>query len=141
MIDTLRIVLGTAFALYFKTHAAHWNCVGPDFYQLHKMLEEQYTDIWESIDDIAEEIRKIDYFVSYDALKCLSYSKIEPLSEIPDMKNLLIILVADNEKMIEILKNAFAEAEQENNQGLMNFLADRMDKHSKFRWMLRATAR
>ena len=37
------------------------------------------------------------------------------------MKNLLIILVADNEKMIEILKNAFAEAEQENNQGLMNF--------------------
>jgi DNA-binding ferritin-like protein len=45
----------------------------------------------------------------------------------------------DNQKLIELLNTCFASAEQENKQGIMDFLATRLDAHEKHGWMLRST--
>jgi DNA-binding ferritin-like protein len=47
-------------------------------------------------------------------------------------------LLANNGQMIELLNQCFAEAEQENQQGIMDFLAERIDAHGKHGWMLRS---
>jgi starvation-inducible DNA-binding protein len=54
-------VLADTFALYLKTHNFHWNVEGPMFNTLHLMFMEQYTELWNALDAIAERIRSLGY--------------------------------------------------------------------------------
>ena len=47
--------------LYLKTHNYHWNVTGELFHSLHEQFEEQYTELAEAIDEIAERIRSLGY--------------------------------------------------------------------------------
>jgi DNA-binding ferritin-like protein len=47
-------------------------------------------------------------------------------------------LLSDNTQVIDLLNQCFAEAEQENQQGIANFIAERLDAHGKHGWMLRS---
>src|SRR3569832_2060478 len=51
--------LADLFVLYTKTRNYHWNVVGEHFRDLHKLLEEQYTELEEAIDLVAERSRKL----------------------------------------------------------------------------------
>ncbi len=57
--DGLSRLLADTFVLYLKTHGFHWNVVGPRFYELHKLFEDQYNALWESLDEIAERLRAL----------------------------------------------------------------------------------
>jgi DNA-binding ferritin-like protein len=47
-------------------------------------------------------------------------------------------LHADNQKMIELLKEVFKVAEEADEQGIANFIAERLDAHGKHGWFLRS---
>lgn len=47
-------------------------------------------------------------------------------------------LLADNDTLINVITDAFHEAEKANEIGLSNFLQDRIDHHKKHGWMLKA---
>jgi DNA-binding ferritin-like protein len=47
-------------------------------------------------------------------------------------------LYANNQQLIDLLNQTFAVAESENQQGIMDFLAARIDAHGKHGWMLRS---
>ena len=55
----LTTVLATEMTLYIKTRKAHWNVTGESFMELHKLFENQYKQLEESIDEIAERIGKL----------------------------------------------------------------------------------
>ena len=55
--NALKSVLADSYSLYFKTQNFHWNVTGPHFKSLHSLFEEQYTDLADAIDEIAERIR------------------------------------------------------------------------------------
>src|SRR5687768_7600580 len=42
---------------YQKLRNYHWNVKGSDFFDLHEQFEQQYTEVLENIDAIAERIR------------------------------------------------------------------------------------
>jgi DNA-binding ferritin-like protein len=47
-------------------------------------------------------------------------------------------LLGNNTQVIDLLNQCFSEAEQENQQGIANFIAERLDAHGKHSWMLRS---
>jgi DNA-binding ferritin-like protein len=47
-------------------------------------------------------------------------------------------LYEDNNKILELWKQAFKVAEQEDQQGICDFIASRIDAHGKHNWMLRS---
>jgi DNA-binding ferritin-like protein len=47
-------------------------------------------------------------------------------------------LLANNQQMIDLLNQCFAEAEQENQQGIADFVAGRLGQHGKYHWQLRS---
>ena len=47
-------------------------------------------------------------------------------------------LQEDNEAIQLILKQTFESATAEKNEGIANFIAERMDAHAKHGWMLRS---
>ena len=60
VVEGLSKLLADTYTLYLKTHNFHWNVTGPMFQTLHLMFQTQYTEMWTSIDLIAERIRSAD---------------------------------------------------------------------------------
>src|SRR6185437_7695272 len=52
-------LLADTYTLYLTTHNFHWNVTGPMFNTLHQMFMEQYTELWNAVDPIAERIRAL----------------------------------------------------------------------------------
>lgn len=55
----LNAVLADVYALYFKTKNFHWHMSGPQFRDLHKLLDQQADQIFAITDDLAERVRKV----------------------------------------------------------------------------------
>lgn len=142
LVQSMREILGTAFALYVKTHSFHWNVEGPSFPQLHALFNEQYNEIWESLDDIAEHLRTLDAYTPMSMERFLELSSIESAAPAPvPAAEMVVELMKDNETMISVLNEGITAATEVNEQGIINFLAGRIEAHAKHRWMLRATAK
>jgi starvation-inducible DNA-binding protein len=60
--QSLNKLLADEHVLYIKTRRAHWNVEGPDFLTIHRFFEEQYKQLEQMIDDIAERIRTIGHY-------------------------------------------------------------------------------
>ena len=58
LIEQLKVILGTNFALYLKSHNYHWNIEGSNFLQYHDFLNNFYTEVFAQTDLIAENIRE-----------------------------------------------------------------------------------
>lgn len=136
--DSMKVVLSTVFTLYLKAHRYHWNVEGSNFSEYHKFFGKVYENIWKSVDDIAEQIRALGEYAPGSFAEFHAFSDIEDETENPPAQQMFSILILDNQKVIETLNKAFILAQKESNQGLMNFLADRLDSHAKLGWMLKS---
>ena len=132
--------LADVTVMYHRTHGHHWNVVGTDFPQYHLKFEEIYTDVYESIDPLAENIRKLGVFVPF-RLKDLSGMASTPDDAVSGYhhETLVADLVSVNAEVLRSLNVAFQIASSENQQGIANFLADRIDSHQKWAWQLNAS--
>ena len=137
--DLLKTLLGTQFAHYIKSHAFHWNCEGPDFYQYHKFFQKIYEDAYSAIDPTAEYIRSLGEYAPGSMERFLELSVIQGQTKIPRARLMVEELLADSEIMVNLLDQCFAAATQENKQDVANFIAERLSQTNKFAWQLRAT--
>jgi starvation-inducible DNA-binding protein len=139
LIEKTKVLLATVFSFYMKTHNYHFNVVGPNFPQYHKFLNDLYDDVWESFDDIGEQIRQLDSFVpvSYSRFSELSLVKSETSVQ-KDTNKIFSILVSDNNTVIDILRQVYEMAEKEEEYGLSNFIQDRIQAHKKHGWMMKS---
>jgi len=139
LVNQMKVVLATNFSLYLKTHYFHWNIEGPNFPQYHEFLNNMYELFFEGVDIFAEEIRTLESYAPGSFRRYLELSKIEDELNVPTAQNMLKQLQTDNIRFIVEMKKANKMAEEENAVGLANILQDRIDKHYKYDWMLKAT--
>jgi starvation-inducible DNA-binding protein len=137
--DALKTLLATEYAFVIKAQLFHWNVEGPDFAQMHEFFGNIYEEVYEnSIDQTAEFIRILDDYAPGSFERFGELSVISGQTKIPRARLMIEELYANNQQMIELLNNTFSAAEQENQQGIMDFLAARIDAHGKHGWMLRS---
>lgn len=134
-----RIAFASETSFYLKTQSFHWNVEGSDFYEYHLLFERIYDEVYGSIDDFAEKIRAIGAYIPQSLHNLNMLTKIEDEDSVPSKDAMISELLSDNEKMILILKKTYDAAEAEGQHGFSNFLAERMDAHSKHGWFLRAS--
>ena len=139
LVDGMKVFLASNFTLYLKTHGAHWNVTGMFFQSLHALFEEQYTDLQEQVDTIAEKICELDHFAPASLQEYQNNSIIDDQIGVLDAKGYLERLLMDNERMIMFLNKLFGIAQSANNQAIMNYIAERLDQHAKNRWKLRTS--
>jgi starvation-inducible DNA-binding protein len=138
LIQQLKVILGTNFALYFKTHGFHWNVEGSDFPQYHKFLGKLYTSIFNNTDLIAEKIRMLDSYAPGSLLRMLELADLEESVIIPSPISMLAELKRDNDRLIVHLRAGIVAADQAGEPAVGNFLQDLLDQHQKHAWMLRS---
>lgn len=139
--DELATLQSDIVVLYFKAHGYHWNVEGSDFAAYHELFETIYEDVYSSIDPIAENIRKLG---KYSPFKLTTFSKQSTLKDtnVPtDSKSMAADLLTANEQVVTNLKAVFDSATKANEQGIANFIAERIDAHQKWSWQLRASTK
>lgn len=138
LVDNMKSLLASSFSLYLKATNFHWNVEGPDFPEYHEFLGDFYAEIYETIDPIAEYIRALDSYApaSLSKFQELTFIKDQTLQLLP--VDMFTELLSDSNIILEFLKATFDVASAENQQGIANFLAERIDAMQKHNWMIRS---
>jgi starvation-inducible DNA-binding protein len=139
LVDDLKTLLATQYAFVIKAQLFHWNVEGPDFAQLHEFFGDIYEEVYEnSIDQTAEFIRILDDYTPGSFERFAELSLITGQTKIPRARLMIEELFADAEQLIALLNQCFDVSEAEDQQGICDFLAGRIDAMGKHRWMLRS---
>ena len=139
LIQQLKVILGTNFGLYLKSHNYHWNIEGSNFPQYHDFLNTFYTEVFAQTDPIAEHIRYLDSYAPGSFSRFLELSAVEEATTVPDAHTMFITLNGDNDKYIMQLRAGIILAEQADEPAVSNFLQELLGAHQKKAWMLRST--
>lgn len=134
--DNLKTLLASNFAYYLKAHQFHWNVEGPDFGELHDFFQGIYEDAYSALDPTAEYIRYLGEYAPGSLERFSELTQISGQTKIPRARLMLEELYANNDQMIDILNACFSSANEENEQGIANFIAERLSAHGKYRWQL-----
>jgi starvation-inducible DNA-binding protein len=141
LIEQMKVILGTNFALYFKAHTYHWNVEGPNFAEYHGFLGTFYEAVFDQTDPIAEHIRALNSYAPTTLGRMSELSKITFNVAIPAPVVMMSELAADNDKFIMELRTGIAVADAADEPAVGNFLQDILDAHQKHGWMLKSFTR
>ncbi|MEL7280781.1 MAG: DNA starvation/stationary phase protection protein [Pseudomonadota bacterium] len=139
--DMLADVLADTYHLTFKSHAYHWNVEGPLFYSIHNLTEEQYENMFEAADELAERIRALGHLAPWSMVDILKRSKMEDAETVLSAEEMLRNLAADHERLahrLHALIRATGEAEDPVTEDLAT---ERSAFHEQAAWMLRALSK
>jgi starvation-inducible DNA-binding protein len=141
LIDSLKVALADAVTMYFVAHGYHWNVEGQDFSQYHALFAEIYEDVYSSIDPLAESIRKMDEYAPFTLSKFTELRTVEAKEVKPEPQAMAKALLKVNDGVLETLVKTFHAANDADEQGIANLLAERIDMHEKWRWQLKASTK
>jgi starvation-inducible DNA-binding protein len=136
----LGVLLADSYSVYHEAHGFHWNVKGADFSQYHDLFSAITDDIYESIDPIAENMLKINADAPFRMTELASMRTIPESSPASDPQSMATALLAQIDGLLNTLKRTFDVAVSQNEQGIANFLSERIDSTQKWAWQLRASA-
>ena len=131
-------VLADTYSLYLKTHNFHWNVEGPMFNTLHLMFMEQYTELWNALDAVAERIRSLGYPAPGTYGEFARLTSIEETAGVPEALEMVRLLVAGHEAVARTARATFPAAEKGGDESTADLLTQRLQVHEKTAWMLRS---
>ena len=136
--EGLSRLLADTSVLYLKTHNFHWNVEGPMFNTLHLMFMDQYTEMWNALDLIAERIRALG---SYAPGSYRRYSELSSIAETDGRvaaNEMIRQLLQGHEAIAKTARNVFPAAEAGADEATIDLLTQRLQIHEKTAWMLRS---
>jgi starvation-inducible DNA-binding protein len=137
IIEAVNPLIADAFALYIKTKNYHWHLAGSHFREYHKLFDEQAEEILESIDPLAERLRKIG------GTTIRSIGHISQLQTVQDDNDdyvsageMVHHLMNDNNHAASVLRAAIQVCDQNRDSATSNLLQDLLDRAERRKWFL-----
>ena len=138
LIESLNLVLADSYALMALTHFAHWNVEGEDFFPLHKAFQEQYENLFEAIDEIAERVRALNAYAIGGLATLAKVANMEELKAPSPQKDYVAALVVAHEKVTEDALRTRELAGSANDLETQDLMIKRLQWHEKTLWMLKS---
>ncbi|MFL6621816.1 MAG: Dps family protein [Sulfurifustis sp.] len=130
--------LADTYTLYLKTHNFHWNVTGPMFETLHKMFEEQYRELAEAVDQIAERIRALGFPAPGTYAEFGQLASIKEEQDVPGAESMIQRLLDGHETAVRTARSLLPAIGRAHDEPTLNLVSDRMQAHEKTAWMLRS---
>ena len=137
VVAAVNTLIADAFALYVKTKNFHWHASGPHFRDYHLLFDEQAEGILDSIDLLAERVRKLG------GTTIRSIGDIAERQTIPDNDGEFVPpqamvqrLVADNRHIAERQRAAIAVCDEHRDTPTGNLLQELLDQTERRIWFL-----
>lgn len=134
--EMLLSVLANSYSLCLKTQNYHWNITGPHFIELHKLLDDQYSELIEAVDGIAEHIRTYGIKIQADFGFFQGLNQLAEADHNADYKTMIMHLLEDNKKLYQIIVDCIKVAEDNSNYTTVDLLSNRLLAHEKNIWVL-----
>jgi len=139
IVDGLSRLLADTYTLYLTTHNFHWNVTGPMFNTLHLMFMEQYTELWNAVDPVAERIRSLGHpapgsYAQFGELSSIRDVPVDP----PKALEMVAILVEGHEAVARTARSIFPTVEKAGDEPTADLLTQRLAVHEQTAWMLRS---
>ncbi|MEM8681649.1 MAG: DNA starvation/stationary phase protection protein [Planctomycetota bacterium] len=134
----LRQVVADTYALIGQTHLCHWNVTGPSFFSLHAAFEEQYTELFTAVDEIAERIRAKGGLAPGGLSHLAEMAGISELNEDASAEAMVKHLLGANEKLVTDLASTRDAASAAGDSETEDMMIARLQVHEKTIWMLRS---
>ncbi|MGH9560052.1 MAG: Dps family protein [Terracidiphilus sp.] len=131
--------LADTYLLYVKTQNYHWNVTGPHFGELHMMFEQQYRNLADAVDELAERLRAIGRFAPGSYAQFSQLSKIKEAPErVPPSMDMVRHLADDHEHVVRRMREVLETSDSVGDQESSDIMIARMRYHAKQAWMLRS---
>ncbi|MBC7146098.1 MAG: DNA starvation/stationary phase protection protein [Thioclava marina] len=137
-IDSMTNILGQTFGLYVQTHGYHWNVEGPQFRQFHALFEEQYQNLWEALDEIAERIRCFGAYAPGTLSELTTLAGDAP-ARAQSAEAMVDALISAHGALAAKLRDAITTAQEAGDEVSAGVLTDRLEWHEKEIWMMKAS--
>ena len=131
-------LLADTYVLYGKTHGFHWNVTGPMFNTLHLMFMEQYTELWNALDVIAERIRALGVVAPHGGSTLATLASIEEAQQQPAALAMVQELMSGHEAVARTARSLFPLVDAAADEPTADLLTQRLQIHEKTAWMLRS---
>ena len=137
--EAVNPLIADALALYVKTKNFHWHVTGPHFRDYHLLFDEHAAMLIDSIDVLAERVRKI----GGTTLRSIGHiAQLQTLEDdnqefVPAAK-MIQRLVADNRRMAEAQRAAIEVCDEHHDTPTGNILQELLDLTEKRIWFLHA---
>ena len=131
-------VLADTYTLYSKTQNFHWNVIGDKFYSLHLLFEQQYRELAEAIDTLAERIRSLGIVTPATLSEFLELSRVKEKRGTLNATEMIGALVDDNELVARSSRELGELSAKASDDATSDLLAQRIRTHEKAAWMLRS---
>ena len=135
--EALNALIADTFALYVKTKNFHWHVSGPHFRDYHLLLDEQAAQVYATIDDLAERVRKLGGVTIRSIGDIAKQQRIKDnnLDFVPPLE-MLRELMHDNKAMIQAMRETHQIADECNDVGTTSMLEVFIDGAEKRNWFL-----
>lgn len=136
--EALKHILADSYVLLVLIQNVHWNAEGSGFIATHKLLDEQYEDISEAIDMIAERIRSLGEDAPASLESFIALSRLTESKAIKEVDAGVRVLADAHESLAALLLDHIKVLENDNDVGTIDLLTDRVREHDKAAWLLRS---
>lgn len=136
VVEALRQVVAESYAVLGQTHVCHWNVRGPSFFSLHRAFEEQYTELFQAVDEIAERIRALGALAPGGLGNLAKMAGIKEIREDADAREMVEHIAATNRTLVKSLAKARDEANAQDDDETQDLMIQRIQVHEKTIWML-----
>ncbi len=135
--EAVNPLVADAFALYVKTKNFHWHLYGPHFRDYHLLFDEHADAILESVDTMAERVRRIG------GTTIRSISHISQLQTIRDDNSTMISpdemvtrLLEDNAHIAKMIRDSITVCDKNRDSATSNQLQEILDQTERRIWFL-----
>src|SRR5271169_2315226 len=135
--EAVNPLVADAFVLYVKTKNFHWHLYGSHFRDFHLLFDEQAEAIFDSIDVMAERVRKVGGTTirSIGHIAQLQTIEDDNSNSVPP-EEMVRILMEDNAHMAKNIRAAIVVCDKNRDSGTSNSLQDILDKTERRKWFL-----
>ena len=140
VVALLNLQVADHYVLLTKTKFYHWNVEGPEFHDIHELLDEHYETLSEVVDEIAEQTLKLGGQAAGTLAWFKAHTRLgeDEGENIPDTRRMIQNLKDDHESIMETLHADIGACEEKYDDAVTsNLLQEMSDKHHKMAWMLR----
>ena len=127
------------FVAYYRSHSAHINVLGRNFYADHKLLKKIYEYLQDNIDTLGEKLRTTRAYAPDSIGSILAVSQLADEPVVGSAIEYFLMVKDSLEVMIDQYHELYTAAEAVDYIDISNFAQDQIAQLAKFRWMVEST--
>lgn len=134
----IKKMLADSYCLMLMTQNYHWNVQGMNFRTIHLMTEENYTNLFAAVDELAERIRSLGFKAPGTLKEFNSLTSINVPNANLSEQEMVADLLEGNEAVARTARECIELCEGTKDEVSLDLLTERMQYHEKTAWMLRS---